>query len=58
MHMELVKNFTQSKIVKNIFIALIGTVLLAISSKIKIPTFVHRTPSQEPTYVSYMYDNA
>ncbi len=39
MHMELVKNFTQSKIVKNIFIALIGTVLLAISSKIKIPFY-------------------
>ena len=37
--MELVKNFTQSKLVKNIFIALIGTVLLAISSKIKIPFY-------------------
>ena len=39
MYMELVKNFTQSKLVKNIFIALIGTVLLAISSKIKIPFY-------------------
>ena len=37
--MELVKNFTQSKLVKNLFIALIGTVLLAISSKIKIPFY-------------------
>ena len=37
--MELVKNFTQSKLVKNLFIALIGTILLAISSKIKIPFY-------------------
>jgi len=37
--MELVKNFTQSKLVKNIFIALVGTILLAISSKIKIPFY-------------------
>ncbi len=37
--MELVKNFTQSKLIKNLFIALIGTVLLAISSKIKIPFY-------------------
>mgnify|MGYP001247770295 FL=1 len=37
--MELVKNFTQSKLLKNLFIALIGTVFLAISSKIKIPFY-------------------
>ena len=37
--MEIVKNFTQSKLIKNLFIALIGTVLLAISSKIKIPFY-------------------
>ncbi len=37
--MELVKNFTQSKLIKNFFIALIGTVLLAISAKIKIPFY-------------------
>ena len=37
--MELVKNFTQSKIVKNLFIALIGSILLAISAKIKIPFY-------------------
>ena len=37
--MELVKNFTQSKLIKNLFIALIGTVFLAISSKIKIPFY-------------------
>jgi len=37
--MELVKNFKQSKITKYIFIALIGSVLLAISSKIKIPFY-------------------
>ena len=37
--MELVKNFTQSKLIKNLLIALIGTVLLAISAKIKIPFY-------------------
>tara|TARA_Y100000996_G_scaffold403831_1_gene377223 strand:+ start:453 stop:1004 length:552 start_codon:yes stop_codon:yes gene_type:complete len=37
--MDIVKNFTQSKLIKNLFIALIGTVLLAISSKIKIPFY-------------------
>tara|TARA_B100000963_G_C22603633_1_gene661450 strand:+ start:613 stop:1164 length:552 start_codon:yes stop_codon:yes gene_type:complete len=37
--MELVKNFTQSRILKSIFITLIGTVILAISSKVKIPFY-------------------
>ena len=37
--MELIKDIKQSKILKNVFIALIGTVLLAISSKIKIPFY-------------------
>ena len=37
--MELVKNFKQSKILKGMFIVLIGTVILAISSKIKIPFY-------------------
>ena len=37
--MEIVKNFTYSKIVKNLFLALVGTILLAISSKIKIPFY-------------------
>ena len=37
--MELIKELKQSKIIKNVFIALMGTVLLAISSKIKIPFY-------------------
>ena len=37
--MEIVKNFTQSKLVKNLFVILIGSILLAISSKIKIPFY-------------------
>ncbi len=37
--MEIVKNFTQSKLVKNFFLALVGSILLAISSKIKIPFY-------------------
>ena len=37
--MEIVKNFTQSKLVKYLFLALVGSILLAISSKIKIPFY-------------------
>ena len=37
--MELVKNFKQSKLIKNLYIILIGTIILAISSKIKIPFY-------------------
>ena len=37
--MELIKEIKQIKILKNLFIALIGTVILAISAKIKIPFY-------------------
>ena len=37
--MELVKNLTQSRLIKNLFIALVGTILLTISAKIKIPFY-------------------
>tara|TARA_B110001450_G_C17502994_1_gene433171 strand:+ start:278 stop:829 length:552 start_codon:yes stop_codon:yes gene_type:complete len=37
--MEIVKNFTQSKMARSLFIVLLGTILLAISSKIKIPFY-------------------
>ena len=37
--MELIKELKQSKILRNVFIVLMGTVLLAISSKIKIPFY-------------------
>jgi len=37
--MELIKELKQSKIIKYVFIVLMGTVLLAISSKIKIPFY-------------------
>ena len=37
--MELVKNLKQSKLLKNVFLALIGSIVLAISSKIKIPFY-------------------
>jgi len=37
--MEIVKSFTQSKLLKYLFIALLGSILLAISSKIKIPFY-------------------
>ena len=37
--MELVKSLKQSKLVKYVFFALVGSIALAISSKIKIPFF-------------------
>tara|TARA_Y100001958_G_C20894842_1_gene319484 strand:- start:97 stop:648 length:552 start_codon:yes stop_codon:yes gene_type:complete len=37
--MEFVKSFKQTKLVKYLFIALLGSILLAISSKIKIPFY-------------------
>ena len=37
--MEFVKNFKQTKIIKYLFVALIGSIILAISSKIKIPFY-------------------
>ena len=37
--MELVKNIKESKLVKNLFLALIGTIVLAVSSKVKIPFY-------------------
>ena len=37
--MEFVKNFKQTKIIKYLFVALIGSIILAVSSKIKIPFY-------------------
>ena len=37
--MEFVKSFKQTKLIKYIFVALIGSVILAISSKIKVPFY-------------------
>ena len=37
--MELVKSFRQSKLLKYVFLALIGSIVLAVSSKIKIPFY-------------------
>ena len=37
--MELVKSFKQPKFLKLVFLALIGSILLAVSSKIKIPFY-------------------
>ena len=37
--MEFVKSFKQTKLIKYLFIALLGSMLLAISSKIKIPFY-------------------
>ena len=37
--MELVKNLKQSKTIKYVFIALMGSIVLAVSSKIKIPFY-------------------
>ena len=37
--MEFVKSFSQAKIIKYLFIALVGSIILAISSNIKIPFY-------------------
>ena len=37
--MEFVKNFKETKIIKYLFIALIGSIILAVSAKIKIPFY-------------------
>ena len=37
--MEFIKNFKQTKMIKYLFIALMGSIILAISSKIKIPFY-------------------
>ena len=37
--MEFVKSFKYTKLIKYLFIALIGSIFLAISSKIKIPFY-------------------
>jgi biotin transport system substrate-specific component len=37
--MELIKEIKKSKILRNVFIALMGSILLAISSKVKIPFY-------------------
>ena len=37
--MELVKSLKQSKLIKYIFLALMGSIVLAISSKIRIPFY-------------------
>ena len=37
--MELIRNFKQTKIIKYLFVALIGSIILAVSSKIKIPFY-------------------
>ena len=37
--MEFVKNLKQSKIIKYVFLALLGSIILAVSSKIKIPFY-------------------
>tara|TARA_B100002051_G_C16291290_1_gene418316 strand:- start:25 stop:573 length:549 start_codon:yes stop_codon:yes gene_type:complete len=37
--MELIKNLKEASIVKNLFIAILGSILLALSAKIKIPFY-------------------
>ena len=37
--MELIKNLKETSIIKNLFIAICGTILLAVSAKVKIPFY-------------------
>ena len=50
--MQQVKNITQSKLIKNLLIILIGSIILAISSKIKIPFYP--VPMTMQTFVVLM----
>ena len=50
--MELVKSFKQSKVIKFVFSALIGSIILAISSKIRIPFYP--VPMTMQTFVVIM----
>ncbi len=50
--MELVKSLKQSKLLKKVFLALIGSIVLAISSKIKIPFYP--VPMTMQTFVVLM----
>ena len=50
--MELVKSLKQSKLLKKVFLALIGSIILAISSKIKIPFYP--VPMTMQTFVVLM----
>ena len=50
--MELVKSLKQSKLLKYIFLALIGSIILAVSSKIKIPFYP--VPMTMQTFVVLM----
>ena len=37
--MELIKNLTQSKLIKSLFVIILGSIALTISAKIKIPFY-------------------
>ena len=37
--MELIKNLKETSIIKNLFIAICGTIILAVSAKVKIPFY-------------------
>ncbi len=37
--MELIKNLKEVSLVKNLFLAVLGTIILAISAKVKIPFY-------------------
>ncbi len=50
--MELVKSLKQSKLLKYVFLALIGSIVLAVSSKIKIPFYP--VPMTMQTFVVLM----
>jgi biotin transport system substrate-specific component len=49
--MELIKQNTQSQIIKNIIIVFLGSILLAISAKIKIPFYLLPVPMTMQTFV-------
>ena len=49
--MELIKQNTQSQLIKKITIVFLGSILLAISAKIKIPFYLFPVPMTMQTFV-------
>ena len=53
--MELIKNLKAISLIKSLFLAILGTILLAISSKIKIPFWP--VPMTMQTFVVLYFGN-
>ena len=53
--MELIKQNTQSEIIKKFIIVILGSILLTISAKIKIPFYLFPVPMTMQTFVVQLF---